>query len=199
MNNEKTTKNYPYQDMSLKDIKGEEWRDIDDFEDYYMISSMGRVKSLARKIYVQQQDRYFPVKEKILKQKIGKDLSLRVRLSNRQDNTRVTPLVSRLVAEMFLFEDIKNKFILPKDKDKFNNNVNNLYLVDQDELSNYNYNLLNSNTKYRGVSEEKGSYIMRFYYQSRCLKEHFKTEIEAARKYDYYIKKFNLKRKGNFI
>jgi len=41
----------PWQNLSLKDIDGEEWRSINGFEDCYEISSLGRVKSLSREVW----------------------------------------------------------------------------------------------------------------------------------------------------
>jgi len=37
---------YPYQNLSLKSIKGERWKDIPGLEDYFMVSNFGRVKRL---------------------------------------------------------------------------------------------------------------------------------------------------------
>ena len=36
----------PYLNMSLENMKGEEWRDIEGFIDYYQVSNMGNIKSL---------------------------------------------------------------------------------------------------------------------------------------------------------
>lgn len=43
-------KEYPYQNLSLDDMKGEKWEDIPEYEGYYMISNYGRVKSLPKYI-----------------------------------------------------------------------------------------------------------------------------------------------------
>jgi hypothetical protein len=45
----------------------EEWKDIEGYEGYYMVSDKGRVKSLAR-IVVRKDGRMHTVKEYILKQ-----------------------------------------------------------------------------------------------------------------------------------
>ena len=42
----------PYQNKSLKSIKGERWKPILGFGDQYMVSSFGRVKSLERDIFI---------------------------------------------------------------------------------------------------------------------------------------------------
>ena len=38
----------PHQNLSLEDMEGEIWKDIEGLEGYYEISSLGRVKSLSR-------------------------------------------------------------------------------------------------------------------------------------------------------
>ncbi len=42
---------YPFLNKSLSNIRGEKWKPVPDFEEYYMVSSLGRFKSLARTIY----------------------------------------------------------------------------------------------------------------------------------------------------
>jgi NUMOD4 motif len=37
---------YPHQNHSLKNIKGEKWKEIPGFEGYFMVSNFGRVKRL---------------------------------------------------------------------------------------------------------------------------------------------------------
>ncbi len=41
---------YPYRQLGMGDLPGEKWKDIAGFEDYYMVSDLGRVKSLDRTI-----------------------------------------------------------------------------------------------------------------------------------------------------
>ena len=38
----------PYQNLSLEDLPGEEWKAIAGYEGSYQVSNMGRVKSLKR-------------------------------------------------------------------------------------------------------------------------------------------------------
>lgn len=38
---------YPYQNMHLTDMKVKIWKHITDFEGYYQISNLGRIKSLS--------------------------------------------------------------------------------------------------------------------------------------------------------
>src|SRR5437016_3321940 len=39
-------KEYPYQNHSLQNIKGEKWKDIPDLDGYFVISNFGRIKRL---------------------------------------------------------------------------------------------------------------------------------------------------------
>ena len=48
-------------------MEKEEWKDIKGFEGIYMISNLGRVKSLSRKKRKNKNSKYFLTKEKILK------------------------------------------------------------------------------------------------------------------------------------
>ena len=41
-------KEYPYQNLWLKDIKGEEWEDVPGLDGVYLISNFGRIKSIRR-------------------------------------------------------------------------------------------------------------------------------------------------------
>src|SRR6266540_5755445 len=43
-----TKKEYPYQNLSLKNMKGEEWEDIPGLDGYYCISNFGRIKRERR-------------------------------------------------------------------------------------------------------------------------------------------------------
>src|ERR1700737_5608944 len=44
------SKQYPYQNFSIENIKGERWDDIPRFDAYYLISSFGRIKRLKREV-----------------------------------------------------------------------------------------------------------------------------------------------------
>jgi len=42
---------YPFEDMNLLDLEGEIWKPLPDYEEYYMVSNLGRIKWLPRTIY----------------------------------------------------------------------------------------------------------------------------------------------------
>lgn len=104
---------------------GEEWRDIAGYEDYYQVSSFGRVKSVER--YIQQRDgRRAPyrIPEKILKPKMSPNGYLFVNLSVQG---RAKPCrIHRLVAETFIPNPQGLPTVNHKDENKDNNRVDNL-------------------------------------------------------------------------
>lgn len=115
----------------------EEWRDIPGYEWYYMVSSMGRVKSLGR--YAK---RGYDMSDRIVREKIisyGKSTWYACyKLSINWD--RKTLKGHRLVASAFLWLEI-NSFVdqklslcvCHKDDDPFNNRVDNLFLGTKSE------------------------------------------------------------------
>lgn len=55
----------------MEEIEEEIWRDIPNYEGYYQASNLGRIKSLPRLVnmdyFKDNIDRYYTIKEKILK------------------------------------------------------------------------------------------------------------------------------------
>jgi hypothetical protein len=64
------TKIKPYLNLSLEDMDGEEWKDIIGYDGIYMISNLGRVKSMEREALICG-GATRTVKERILKQAIS--------------------------------------------------------------------------------------------------------------------------------
>lgn len=110
----------------------EVWKDINGYESLYQISSLGRVKSLARTI-VGRDGIIVNLQEKIMKLKytgVGRKY-LTVGLNN--DYGRKWFLIHRLVAEHFI-DNIPNKMVVNhKDGNKRNNRVDNLEIITQRE------------------------------------------------------------------
>ena len=50
---------YPYKNLSLADMDGEEWRPMPGFEAYYEVSSKGRIKSLERRNHRKNGMKYY--------------------------------------------------------------------------------------------------------------------------------------------
>jgi hypothetical protein len=126
---------YPYQNLSLKNIKGERWEDIPGLQDYYQISNYGRFKRLEYKMQYKNGAIYLKpekiIKPSIVKQynKFKKDYSSflvnRVIFKNRRHNYSVGRLVYNIFVEKF---NMKNRsiVIISKDENNFNIRPSNL-------------------------------------------------------------------------
>ncbi|CVK15991.1 NUMOD1 domain-containing protein [Apibacter mensalis] len=141
---------YPYQNMNLTDMEGEIWKDIPDFEGYYQISNLGRVKSLARELNFYREGtkrvRRFVKTDKIIKQYTPKNHinrftgkpSYHLTCSIKTELVTHRGSVARLVYRTFV-KDV-NKFkervvVAHRDEDPFNNEVSNLYIQTFKELN----------------------------------------------------------------
>jgi len=107
----------------------EEWRHIKGYEGMYLISSLGRVKSLPR-VKVRSNGRPHTIKERILKPALDSSGYLRVALS--KDRKLTTLKIHRIVAEHFYTIEV-NKEVNHIDGDKTNNSVENLEWVTRSE------------------------------------------------------------------
>jgi len=129
---------YPFQNLLTKSLKGEVWKDITGYEGYYMVSNMGRVKSLDREIPHPRLGHQF-VAGRILKQSIRKDfnkitkdamVSLQVALA--LENISYYFNVRRLVYIAFK-EKVEFKqdglYVINRDGNGYNNRISNLDAV----------------------------------------------------------------------
>jgi len=96
-------KNFSLEPIVYQDEKGldciEQWRDIPNYEDSYLISDLGRVKSMPKEKNHSSGKRTFWTKEKILKQpNNGKYLIVSLSIHNKKKSF----LVHQLVAIVFL-------------------------------------------------------------------------------------------------
>lgn len=119
----------PCFNMSLEDIEGEIWKDIPEFEGYYLVSNYGRVKSLERDIYKAiyyrpDEETRTHLKSRILKQIIDKNGFCCINI-NKQGNFKGYS-IKRLVAKLFLPNPLNLFHVNQKDEDKLNNYVDNL-------------------------------------------------------------------------
>lgn len=117
-----------YKNLSLEDLPNEEWRFIPNTDELYMISNMGRVKSLDRIIPFSKWAK--KVKGKVLLQHTNFGYCL-VSLGRKEQNIRV----HRLVAEAFIPNPDKLPIINHLNEIKHDNRVENL------EWCDYSYNL----------------------------------------------------------
>lgn len=135
----KQVESFAYQNLSLTNIKGEKWKAVEYYEDYYMISNHGRVKALAKHIEFSIPGKHivsYSREERILKQGIAKRWNS---LSKEYIYTLTVTFcvaqrmktfdVSRLVWQTFIEKlDYKkdNLSITQRDGDGRNNHYKNL-------------------------------------------------------------------------
>lgn len=131
---------YPYQNISLENIKGERWKDIPGFEDEYQISNFGRLKSQDRWIDYGHYDvfRHGRIKKQHVlispKNKNKPDLQMQL----HKDGKRYRFSVARFVFHLFVIPfDLEDHTIIitRKDGDLLNIHWKNLVLKSLSEVA----------------------------------------------------------------
>jgi hypothetical protein len=126
---------YPHQNLSLKSIKGEKWKDIPGLEGYFMVSNLGRIKRLEYeqeysdgRLYMRPAKIIKPVVV-ILHNNFMNDniffLRTTVTLDKRKYNYSVARLVYNCFIESFNMED-ETIVIITKDRNGLNIKPSNL-------------------------------------------------------------------------
>ena len=152
------------------------WKDIPEYEEYYLVSNLGRVKSIG----------------------YGKERYLRFCLNNRyyivnlyKDKKCTTKRVHKLVAEVFLghvpcgYDIVVNHINF----DRLDNRVLNLELITTRENTNKKH--LKSTSKYTGVSWHKNSGGWQSQIRINGKNKHlgyFNCELAAAKSYQDKLK-----------
>lgn len=116
------------------------WKDVKDFEGYYQVSNLGRVKSLKREIIQKHYSgvlSHHTTKERIKKPQSQRNGYQIVDLNKNGTFTR--KLLHRLVAETFIDNPNNYNYINHKDNDKKNNCVDNLEWCTQSYNIQYAY------------------------------------------------------------
>lgn len=117
-----------YTDYSLKNLPGEEWKDIKGYEGLYQVSNKGRIKALSKTTTIRSNNNLNGSKitrdEKIHHCQLQKDGYIRTQLY--KDNKRSTVKVHRLVAEAFIPNPKNYPMVNHMDEVKSNNCVENL-------------------------------------------------------------------------
>jgi len=131
-------KKYPYQNQSLKPLKGEQWKPIPGYEGLYEISSLGRVKTLGR-TYINNLGASVTIMERILRLQINKRKTKTIPHESYTfsvflclNGVRRPQAVARLVYYTFVEQfDLKNRHILVSYKDWDGRNIrpDNLFLT----------------------------------------------------------------------
>lgn len=122
------------------------WKEIENYEELYWVSNIGRVKS----------------KRKILKPTKGE--YLKVGLS--KNGIQTTKYIHRLVAETFISNPNNLKQINHKDENKYNNKVDNLEWCTQQYNMNYgcrNEKVSKNQSKYKIIQMDKNNNIIKIW------------------------------------
>ena len=153
-----------YKNLSLENLEGEEWRDIEGYNGKYQVSSLGRVKSLR--------DKYGNYREKILKQgKNNKTGYLQVILC-KEGNVKLYR-VNRLVATAFIPNPSKFPCVNHKNEIKTDNCVSNL------EWCTYSYNSNYGNCS-KKIAEKQSKQVYQYSLDGELIKI-WKSTQECAR------------------
>lgn len=113
-------KKYEKTSRFAQSLDGEIWKDINNFENFYQISNMGRVRSLDRLSGKNNKQFY----GKIIKQFVGTSGYFFVNLKNNDKNN--PKMVHCLIGIAFIPNPENKKTINHKDGNKLNNHVSNL-------------------------------------------------------------------------
>lgn len=127
----------PYQIFCLDDLENEVWKEIPDYDGYYQISNLGRIKSLERTIETKNgKFRHYksrilkPVKIRYKNNTIGEDiveLKVGIFYYGHCQNIRIGRTVYNLFVRDTNYK-AENLQITHKDGNRFNNCANNLIL-----------------------------------------------------------------------
>jgi hypothetical protein len=128
------------------------WKPVKDYEGLYEVSSLGRVKSLPKKVGINKE---YLLKEKIMKPTVMNSGYLKTNLS--KNNIKKSITIHKLVAVTFLnHKQCGHKLVIDHiNRDKLDNRVENLRVVTSRENS--IKIKTNCTSKYTGVSFVKSS------------------------------------------
>jgi hypothetical protein len=134
-----------YKNKSLRNLKGEKWKEIPFTEGYYAVSNYGRVKALPRVVFSDTAPKGRKLKERILSQAVGKqhnsytgDKTFGLVVTFQFEGIKQRQMVRRLVYEAFVApkskESLEGKLVYPLDGNGLNCHAHNLGLATRSEL-----------------------------------------------------------------
>lgn len=171
--------------METKEI----WKDIPNYEGYYQVSNLGRVKNLKRFVKAKSNSTRL-VKERILK--IGVDGAGYLVVDLNKDGKGKTFKVHKLVAMAFLghkpcgYKEVIDHF----DNNKFNNKLENLQITTN--RHNSTKDRKGGTSKYTGVSWDKNAnkWVCKIYINGKQnYLGLFENELDANNAYQNALKK----------
>jgi len=122
----------PYQNLSLEDMPGEEWRDIPGWESYYQISNLGRAKSVERFI-VDKNGVVRPIRSRIIRVHPSGPNRAYLGFGSHRDGECGRIYIHKSVAMAFIQNDESKPCVDHINADTFDNRVDNLRWVTQSE------------------------------------------------------------------
>lgn len=166
------------------------WKNIVGYENLYLASNLGRIKSIERKVKCSEKG-IRTVKERILKQIISKRGYFEIKLS--KSSVIKTKTVHRIIAECFLVKDLERLYVNHKNKNKLDNCILNLEYVSHRENDCHGIDKSKTSSKYIGVRLKKNRWESSIRFDGK--KHHlgyFKTELEAHESYKKFIEENNI-------
>jgi len=118
----------------INHMKKEIWKEIPEYNGFYQISNLGRVKSISRKMW--NGFGYFYSKTKMLKPAIGSHGYYTVNLYNKSKQ-HCSYLIHRLIAKAFISNTQNKPYINHINNIRIDNRIKNLEWVTQKENINY--------------------------------------------------------------
>jgi hypothetical protein len=171
-------------------MQKEIWKYIPGYEDYYKVSTYGRVKSMSRLI-IRSNGWPIPIKSKILKPIFNKHGYTVTTLC--KDGVCSKYLTHTLVAMAFLKKD-KEKYVIDHiDNNKSNNKLTNLQYISHRE--NCSKDVKNKTSKYRGVhwAKQRNKWRASIKHNGKCIYlGYFLDEYDAYLAYNKYLEDNNI-------
>ena len=154
----------------MEEIKvGEIWKDIPNYEGYYQVSNLGRIKSIKRK--VKYQNSFRNVKEKIKGTFIGKQGYERVELSKNKINKKYN--VHRIVANVFIPNPLNKETVNHINGIKTDNRVENLEWATKSE------NILHAYKTGLSKNSEKQRNAVKLYCKENKIKPIIQLDLDG--------------------
>jgi hypothetical protein len=172
----------------------EQWKDIPDYEGYYQISNLGRVKSLEKTLIISGKKCIY----KALMKKNGISKRGYWEVGFCKNGKECRKKVHRLLAICFIDNPKNHPQVNHIDGNRLNNEISNLEWVNNRENSCHRVKLSNLTSQYTGVSYFKRDNKWRSSIQVNGISIRFgmfKTEQEAYQKRLEYEKEHGIENK----
>lgn len=181
---------FPYQNYSLKNIRGEKWKDIPGFEGLYQLSNYGRLKSLDRWVDMGTRDNFRPGRIIKLRKTVsisnGSKLFADLQMKLHKDKKRYYFSVGRFVYYLFVASfnfEYHSYIVTRKDGNAHNLSYKNLQLRSISEVAVEGFVTKKRKSKFQLQIKQVNQYsnegeFIKMYNSSKQAAE--KTDIPAA-------------------